>query len=213
MGCGVGAWLAVAIEHGIEDVTGVDGPYVDPDLLEVPADMFLPHDLAEPLELGREFDLAISLEVAEHLPPSVAEVFVDSLVRHAPAVLFSAAVPGQGGTNHLNEQWPSVWAAIFAQRQYVMVDCIRDRIWHNTGVPVCYRQNTFLYVRHDTVGSNPSVSREVSRYKAAPIAMVHPELFGEVLGRPLSTRRILRESPGAFRRTLSERWKKMCDRD
>jgi hypothetical protein len=61
----------------------------------------------------RTFDLAICLEVAEHLPPEAAEGFIDSLTRLAPVVLFSAAITFQVGNQHLNGQWPDYWATLF----------------------------------------------------------------------------------------------------
>jgi hypothetical protein len=84
----------------------VDGAYVQPALLAIPQEQFLAHDLTLPLHAGRTFDLALSLELAEHLPPECAGVLVDSLARLAPAVVFSAAVPFQGGVGHVNERWP-----------------------------------------------------------------------------------------------------------
>lgn len=104
VGCGLGTWLAVFAENGISDFLGIDGSYVDPLRLEIPRGRFLPHDLSTPLRLDRRFDLAVSLEVAEHLPGSAAETCVGSLAELAPLVLFSAAIPFQGGTNHVNEQ-------------------------------------------------------------------------------------------------------------
>lgn len=105
VGCGTGTWLSVFCEHGIEDIWGVDGDYVQEEALEIPKDRFLSHDLTKPLALDRKFDLAISLEVAEHLPCDSAEAFVDSLTQLAPVILFSAAIPFQGGVGHVNEQW------------------------------------------------------------------------------------------------------------
>ena len=105
VGCGVGSWLAVFREHGITDVLGVDSACLDLDLLQIPREQFLTRDLAQPLKLSRQFDLALSLEVAEHLPAECAAIFVASLVSLAPVVLFSAAVPYQGGTHHINEQY------------------------------------------------------------------------------------------------------------
>ena len=106
VGCGTGQWLAAFKRHGVSDVLGVDGPYVERKQLEIGQQEFLPHDLEQPLWIDREFDLALSLEVAEHLSDSIAEQFVETLSRLAPVVLFSAAVPGQGGEKHVNEQWP-----------------------------------------------------------------------------------------------------------
>jgi 2-polyprenyl-3-methyl-5-hydroxy-6-metoxy-1,4-benzoquinol methylase len=65
--------------------------------------------LIQPLDLEKEFDLVVSLEVAEHLPASAADQFVNTLVKHGKKILFSAAIPGQGGQDHLNEQWPDYW--------------------------------------------------------------------------------------------------------
>ena len=70
------------------------------------------------------------LEVAEHIPPECADIFVESLTWGlAPVIMFSAAVPGQGGTLHLNEQWPAYWASKFAQHGYVLIDCLRPQLW------------------------------------------------------------------------------------
>lgn len=76
----------------------------------------------------RNFDLAVSLQVAEHLPPSSAKGFIDSLAKLAPVVLFSAAIPLQAGAEHLNEQWPEYWAALFKTHDYLPIDCIRGRM-------------------------------------------------------------------------------------
>src|SRR5438067_13185059 len=76
--CGTGGWLSVLIDHGVDDVVGVDGAYVDPARLLIPTERFIAHDLEKPLELSRRFELALSLEVAEHLPASSASVLVKS---------------------------------------------------------------------------------------------------------------------------------------
>jgi SAM-dependent methyltransferase len=146
IGCGIGTWLAVFAENGVADYIGIDGDYVDRSQLLIPPERFVGRDLAEPIELDRRFDLAVSLEVAEHLPAASARVLVGSLVRLAPVVLFSAAVPGQGGTHHVNEQWPSYWASFFAEHGFVLVDAVRPRIWEKKDVAWWYRQNTLLFV-------------------------------------------------------------------
>src|SRR5439155_5342753 len=63
IGCGVGTWLAVFQAYGVEEILGVDGAYVDPKALHIPASSFRPHDLTQPRRLNRSFDLAMSLEV------------------------------------------------------------------------------------------------------------------------------------------------------
>src|SRR4029079_13889229 len=93
VGGGVGPGAAAFLRRGVEDVVGVDGSPVPKDLLQIPADRFLVRDLSKPLDLGRTFDLALALEVAEHLPASAAGTLVTSLTALAPVVLFSAAIP------------------------------------------------------------------------------------------------------------------------
>ena len=102
-GCGDGTWLAAAIRLGATDVLGVDGAWVPTDALQIPPSRFRAVDLSAPLDLGRRFDLAFCLEVAEHLPSCAAPVLVRTLASHAPLILFSAAVPFQGGEDHVNE--------------------------------------------------------------------------------------------------------------
>src|SRR5215467_13018648 len=102
VGCGVGAWLSVFNECGVEDFYGLDGEYVDRNMLEIPHQRFLAVDLTKPIQLNRQFDLVVSLEVAEHLPDNCAEMFVDSLTKLGRVILFSAAIPHQGGTRHVN---------------------------------------------------------------------------------------------------------------
>ena len=99
----------------------------------------------------RRFDLAQSLEVAEHLPKASGERFVDSLCALSDIVMFSAAQPGQGGEGHVNERRPSDWAADFAQRGYGAYDAIRPSLAHEPRVAPWYRFNTILYVNADGV--------------------------------------------------------------
>ncbi len=141
VGCGDGAWMRVLQEQGIE-TTGVDGSWV-PDGNRPPG--FVEHDLEQPLQLEGSFDLAICLEVAQNLSPSSAERLVGDLVNLAPVVLFSAAIPLQGGINHRNEQWPSYWARLFAARDYYPQDLVRPAVWSNALVEPWYAQNTLLY--------------------------------------------------------------------
>ena len=156
LGCGQGVWLASWTRLGAADVQGIDGPYVDQERLHIPKERFQGRDLARPVDLGRQFDLVQSLEVAEHLPESAAEQFVDSLTRHGPLVLFSSATPGQGGENHINEQPWQYWREKFAARGYEVYDFLRPRLRTDRSVYVWYRHNTLLYVHRSIVASLPA---------------------------------------------------------
>lgn len=186
VGCGTGAWPSVFIAHGVPDVMGVDGDYVDRTQLRIPQDRFIAHDLEERLTLDRRFDLVTSLEVAEHLSPEAAEHFVDSLVSLGPVVLFSAAVPGQGGQHHVNERWPSYWADLFAERGYVAIDCLRDSIWDDEGVDWWYAQNLILYARSTHAHNDPRLADELRLYGGSPPSRVHPR--PEMIARAMARR-------------------------
>jgi SAM-dependent methyltransferase len=145
VGSGHGAWVAEWLSAGVKDVVAVDGDYVQPDQLAIPNDRFVAHDLSSPLHLGRRFDLIQSLEVAEHIDPEHADLFVDNLTRHGDVILFSAAVPHQGGEHHVNEQPPEYWRARFAERSYDVFDWVRPRIVDRREVKAWYRYNTLIY--------------------------------------------------------------------
>jgi len=161
IGCGTGTWLRVFERHGISDYLGLDGEYVPRDALEIPHDRFRTTDLRQLSDVGRVFDIACSLEVAEHLPPACSERFVKLLTSAAPVVLFSAAIPHQGGTGHVNEQWQSYWCERFRTYDFVPFDWIRPRICGDRRVMWWYRQNILVFCEREYA----------SRFSAVPL---HP---------------------------------------
>lgn len=173
VGCGVGTWLSVLQEKGIEDVFGVDGPWVDQHYLQIPKEKFLKQDLNNLKLPQRKFDLAISLEVAEHLSPEKASFFVEQLSYTSDIILFSAAVPFQGGNQHKNEQWPGYWCGLFKKFDFEVRDVIRPIIWDDKDIPVWYRQNSLLFVRPDKVRIN--LPEQVGQ----PLPLIHPESYLE----------------------------------
>lgn len=176
VGCGTGHFLRAFGEAGVSDIRGIDGDYVPRDQLVIEADRFRPVDLAGGFDLGRTFDLAVSLEVAEHLPPDAAERFVASLVQHAPCILFSAAIPLQGGTGHLNEQWPSYWADLFSRHGYHAYDCLRPGLWSQQDVEWWYRQNILLFC-NDAGRAKCERLKALEPSPADWLDRVHPDLY------------------------------------
>jgi SAM-dependent methyltransferase len=193
LGCGPGAWLRAFADLGVTDVLGIDGPYVDVADLLVDEQEFRHHDLRDRVTLGRRFDLAMSVEVAEHLPIERAPTFVDDLCALADTVLFSAAIPGQGGVGHINEQWQSYWVSLFADRGFGVKDVLRSRLWTNQDVAHCYSQNLFLFV----LGGAP--------VSDLPLDLVHPKAFEGFHGwlAQLSLGDTLAMLPAATKRYLS----------
>ncbi|MGZ3279293.1 MAG: class I SAM-dependent methyltransferase [Caulobacteraceae bacterium] len=184
VGCGVGAWPRAALDLGAATVVGVDGDYVDRQRLMIDRGSFRPRDLGETLALDAgdptRFDLVMSLEVAEHLPADRARTFVSNLVAHGDLVLFSAAIPLQGGANHVNEQWPDYWVGIFDEAGYDCFDIIRAAVWDEDAIDWWYAQNTFVYARRES----PSHASAASRGPAtpSPMALVHPKKLEEAYG-------------------------------
>ena len=174
VGCGTGAWLQVFDELGVRDLLGVDGHFHS-DLLDVSPDRYVLHDLREPIRMHRRFDLVVSVEVAEHLPADSAQGFVESLASLGEVILFSAAVPGQGGTHHVNEQWSDYWVKRFGEIGYRAFDCFRARFWADDHIEWWYRQNLFLYVAKSRLKTDPPFCQLLENIDVPlPARLVHP---------------------------------------
>jgi SAM-dependent methyltransferase len=206
LGCGDGGWLQVFREHGATKVLGVDGPWVSEDRLKIPADCFVRQPLDRQVAVDGRFDLAMSVEVAEHLPPERAASFVGELCGLAPVVLFSAALPGQGGLHHVNEQWPAYWAELFAGRGYRCLDVLRAAIWNEPQVTWWYKQNLLLFAAPEAIAAHPGLQQWADEAPAAPRDLVHPEVLRQALraANP-GIGKWLRSGGRALRRSLSKR--------
>ena len=177
VGCGTGEWLLAFQKYGIDDIFGIDGDYVDRSLLAIPQENFKSLDLSKPFALDRTYDLALCLEVAEHLAPECAADFIESLTQLAPMILFSAAIPFQGGAHHVNEQWPEYWAELFASKGFVPVDVLRQKIWNNDQIEVWYRQNALLFCTEQMLLSNSTLEEAFRATNPSKLTIVHPEFF------------------------------------
>ena len=175
IGCGVGPWLAVWDELGVTDYGGYDGDYVDRSMLYISKDKFHQADISKPLQHNRKYDLAMTLEVGEHLPEDKADLFVENLVGFSDVVLFSAAIPGQGGTAHINEQWPIYWVEKFKNNGYEVIDCLRQPAWNDEKIAYYYRQNIFLFVKKELISIRPDYETLYEKYGNSYLSLVHPE--------------------------------------
>ena len=196
VGCGSGAWLCAFKENGVRTVRGLDNTHYSKLLID-PSE-FDEVNLEQPFKIGRQYDLAVSLEVAEHLPSRVSRNFVASLTALAPVILFSAAIPGQGGTHHINEQWPSYWQVLFREQGYRRIDRVRPNIWSDGQVEWWYRQNIFLFASEQGIGRSPALQNGDVHDK---LELVHPAILEPLL----SVRGLLRELPRALWRRYNRR--------
>ena len=116
VGCGSAAWLSVAQKPRVwRRIAIIDGNAENSHRLIDPEE-FEQADIREGVDCSG-YDLAMCLEVGEHLPETSAANLVAGLCQ-APIVFWSAAVPGQGGVDHFTERWPSWWERFFNECGY-----------------------------------------------------------------------------------------------
>lgn len=211
VGCGRGAWLKAWKECGAERLVGFDGRWNTQEKMLEPSIRFEQIDLNRAFTVDAKVDLAMSLEVVEHLQPSVAEQFVSCLTEASDVILFSAAFSNQGGTNHINERPHSYWANAFQRLGYSTFDLFRPVFWADERICYWYRQNTFLYARTDS-----APFRSLATKGCAPLRdfvlmdCVHPLLLERRTrqmneAHELSFLQHLSALPGSFRRAIGRR--------
>jgi len=170
VGAGKGNWLAAALQIGVHDVLGLDGVPPENRELFVDSSLIKTVDLTQPVYLNRKFDIALCLEVAEHLDAGSAHTLVETLCTHSDQVVFSAACPGQRGQHHVNCQWPAFWQQLFNARGFACFDSLRWAIWDESRIEPWYRQNVFL-ARKD-----PNRAGSEARIPS----VIHPEMVRHI---------------------------------
>lgn len=193
VGCANGLWLEAFAKRGVR-VRGVDGPWVPQEQLRIPradfrvlnlADAPLPYKLAEP---GERFDLLVSFELLEHLPEERAEAMIEAMCSLSDTLLVSVAVPHQGGTGHVNEQWPDYWVQRFAARGFVAYDFLRYGLWSDERIAPWYRQNVIGYFRNGVPDAvREYFTRSIQKLAEQPMPLCHPGVFSYKLGKLRNT--------------------------
>ena len=206
LGCGRGAWLKAFKGCDISKLKGIDGNWINPEDLLDESIVFEPLNLNQ-LKLPKErYDLAMSLEVAEHLEVEAADNFVNFLTSASDLVLFGSAYKNQGGTNHINEQKHSYWANKFTSNGFLPFDVFREKFWDNDKVGFWYRQNIFLYIKKDT-----DMFKEFLKKGFSPITnisfmdCIHPELYDAKCGEGISFSIHLKDMLPSLIRAISRR--------
>jgi hypothetical protein len=171
LGCGVGDWLHAFAAHGATEVKGYDGPWVPTSALRIPRSSFTAIDFHAELPAVAPCDLAMCLEVAEHVEAPTAVRCAEFLCRASDVVLFSAAIPGQGGHGHINEQYQDRWIALFASLGYAAFDLIRPSIWMDARVSWWYQQNVLVFAN---AAAQARFGLEAQPFMAN---VVHPALY------------------------------------
>lgn len=208
VGCGFGAWLQEFAESGVGVILGIDGDYVERGQLLIEPTFFVARDLTGPITLDREYDLALCIEVAEHLPPSSASMLVEELTSAAQAVMFSAAIPGQGGVNHINEQWLDYWRVRFSARGFTMIDAFRPQIRDDSRIAFYIRQNLVLFVSDRLLASCAKLHLLAEKPCDSESEWVHADVYKKWLRREtrqFGVRELLAKLPLAILRSVVRR--------
>ncbi len=96
----------------------------------------------DPIPAGVRVDVAISTEVAEHLPESCADRFLDVLTALSDTVVLTAAdTSPHSSTDHVNEQPLSYWIAKMDARGYTYLESLTEGWrpqWRQAGVAACF---------------------------------------------------------------------------
>lgn len=175
-GCGRGAWLTTCEMLGSRVLHGYDGPWVKKEKLYSNNIEFFPVNFEEKVVPRRRYDLAISVEVAEHISDKNADNFINMMNDASDVIIFGAAAKGQGGENHINEHWQSYWIGKFKKKGYICFDIFRSVLWKNSDVDWWYKQNTFLFVKENTLSGDFSMGK-LRSMESVIYDIVHPDSF------------------------------------
>lgn len=176
-GCGMGTWCLAAQELNIKKILGVDiHDYAD-DYMLISSEQYKKCDLRNEVKLEICADLVISVEVGEHVEENCSKQFIDNICNHGEVVLFSAAIPFQGGQGHINEQPCSYWAQLFTSNGYMLFDCIRPQFWNSSNVEIWYKNNCVMFIREDRYDA------VINRFKVSsyPIDIIHPDMLKRII--------------------------------
>ncbi len=176
VGCGIGTFLHVFKKHGVKDILGLDGKWANKEKLKkyISPENFIETDLENGFQVDRKYDLVFCLEVAEHLHENSADILIKSLTSVSDIIIFSAAIPGQMGQNHINEQWPDYWIDKFQKHDFICHDVFRPIFWNNQNIARWYKQNMFLYTKK----GKDKIATKFEKYFDNNISnYVHPEYY------------------------------------
>ena len=123
--------------------------------------------------MNKKYDLAICLEVAEHISEKNSYILLNNLTNASDVVLFSAAIPLQGGTNHINENYPTYWIKKFSKFKYEPYDCLRWKFWDDDDIEFWYRQNIMFFVKKEKMQN----LKDIFLIEHKTLDLVHPVRF------------------------------------
>lgn len=173
----MGTWCKAASDLGVENILGLDQHVYEQQYMLISDKNYIRFNLKNKLNGYGPFDIAISVEVAEHIDNTYVDSFIRNVCSQSNVVLFSAALPFQGGTGHINEKRCSFWKQKFNKYGYEIIDCIRPHFWDDQNIEIWYRNNCVLFVK------NHMYSEFVTKIPKdmPPLDIIHPEMLERIL--------------------------------
>lgn len=175
IGCGSGQWTKEFISNGVKRAYAFDA-FASPcwGVADNSVD-FQKIDLEDCVADFPDVELVCWLEVAEHLSKSSCNRILSYIVERTDAILFSCAVPGQGGTGHISERRLSDWVSDFKEFGFCCQDILRPRFWNDENISWWYRQNAVIFAKENSVASNAIRSFRLPTFRG--MDLIHPDLF------------------------------------
>ncbi len=200
VGCGVGGWSLAFREWGTEQLILTDHPSNQRSNLLFNEHDFYTADMNRELPPLFRTDMVVCMEVLEHIDARRAPTAVEYLTRCSDTILFSAAIPGQGGYQHVNEQYSFYWEALFRELGYKRYDIVRPGILWDEEIEFFIRQNAFLFVK----GNGLLLRTDHPEFLPADFELVNRKM----LLKHQSPVKLIRKLPGAFIQTIKLRLKR-----
>lgn len=197
VGCGVGGWSLAYKERGISNITMLDHPSNKKEHLLFQENNFHTIDFETAIPPVYPAELVICLEVLEHIHAHRCDAVIEYLTKCADTILFSAAIPGQHGYKHVNENYPPYWKAAFEKYGFTQYDIVRPLILFNQEIEYFIRQNIFLYVK----GQGLLHSKEHKEFLPDDFELINRK----VLNRHKSPVDLIKMMPGSFKKTIGHR--------
>lgn len=180
LGCGVGTWLKAWQENGANEILGVDANQMPENMLYISRKNLHVVDFENSsFNVDKKYDLAQSLECLEHISPQNEDKILSILYKASDLVLFSAAIPMQVGTNHINCHKLQYWVDKFKDKGYKCYDIIRPEcIKKNIKIGSWYMQNILVFAKDEKA--------QILEEKGAipiekPVLFYHSEILKDIL--------------------------------
>ena len=180
LGCGVGTWLKAWQDNGASEILGVDANEMDEKYLYIPRKNLQIIDFEkQTVNLEKKFDLEMTLECLEHISNEKEDVAFNTLTNASDLILFSAAIPYQVGTNHINCHKLTYWVEKFKRAGFVCFDIIRPELLKNAvDVGPWYMQNILVFARND---KQEMLTKQGLKPVDKPVMFYHSEILKDIL--------------------------------